>query len=65
MLTLAAAAVALAVCLLALLTTTLLSAFDGTNPNGVWRLYVVDYTVGSLGGFAGGWSLTIKAKVRR
>ena len=60
-----AAAVALAVCLLALLTTTLLSAFDGTNPNGVWRLYVVDYTVGSLGGFAGGWSLTIKAKVRR
>lgn len=42
-----------------------LSAFDGTNPNGVWKLYVVDDTVGSLGRFAGGWSLTIKAKVRR
>jgi subtilisin-like proprotein convertase family protein len=42
-----------------------LSAFDGTNPNGVWKLYVVDDTIGSAGQFAGGWSLTIKAKVRR
>jgi hypothetical protein len=44
---------------------TTLSAFDGANLNGVWKLYVVDDTVGSLGQLAGGWSLTIKAKVRR
>lgn len=42
-----------------------LSAFDGANPNGAWKLYVVDDTIGSAGQFAGGWSLTIKAKVRR
>jgi hypothetical protein len=42
-----------------------LSAFDGTNPNDVWRLYVVDDTVGSAGLISGGWSLTIKAKVIR
>jgi hypothetical protein len=28
---------------------TTLSAFDGANLNGVWKLYVVDDTVGSLG----------------
>lgn len=44
---------------------TTLSAFDCANLNGVWKLYVVDDTVGSLGQLAGGWSLTIKAKVRR
>ena len=42
-----------------------LSAFDATNPNGAWKLYVMDDTLGSAGQFAGGWSLTIKAKVRR
>ena len=42
-----------------------LSTFDGTNPNGVWRLYVIDDDSTSLGRLAGGWSLTIKAKVRR
>ena len=42
-----------------------LSAFDGTNPNGAWRLYVVDDTAGSAGLIADGWNLTIKAKVRR
>jgi hypothetical protein len=42
-----------------------LSAFDGTNPNGVWRLYIVDDDTTSLGRLAGGWSLEIKAKVRR
>jgi hypothetical protein len=42
-----------------------LSAFDGTNPNGVWRLYGVDDDTTSLGRLAGGWSLEIKAKVRR
>jgi hypothetical protein len=42
-----------------------LSAFDGTNPNGAWKLYVVDDTIGSAGQFAGGWALTIKARVVR
>ena len=41
-----------------------LSAFDGTNPNGAWKLYVVDDTIGCAGQFAGGWSLTINARVR-
>ncbi len=42
-----------------------LSAFDGTNPNGAWKLCVADDTAGSAGQCAGGWSLTIKARVRR
>ena len=42
-----------------------LSTFDGTNANGAWKLCVVDDTLGSAGQFAGGWSLTIKARVRR
>jgi len=42
-----------------------LSTFDGTNPNGAWKLYVVNDTLGSAGQFAGCWSLTIKARVRR
>jgi hypothetical protein len=31
-----------------------LSAFDATNPNGAWKLYVMDDTLGSAGQFAGG-----------
>ncbi len=42
-----------------------LSGFDGKNPNGPWQLWVTD-DVGIDGGqFAGGWSITIKAKVLR
>src|SRR5687767_9240870 len=37
---------------------TALSAFRETNPNGSWRLYVVDDEGGNAG-FLGGWSLTI------
>lgn len=45
-----------------------LSTFDGTNPNGRWKLYVVeenqdwvwDY---AKRGFTSGWALKIKAKV--
>ncbi len=36
------------------------SVFDGSNPNGVWSLYVVDFaSEGGTGTIAGGWSLTI------
>jgi subtilisin-like proprotein convertase family protein len=33
----------------------------GTNPNGSWKLYVVDDVAGNSGQFAGGWSITITA----
>jgi subtilisin-like proprotein convertase family protein len=36
-----------------------LSAFNGINPNGNWRLFVVDDTGQDTGVIAGGWSLTI------
>jgi subtilisin-like proprotein convertase family protein len=39
-----------------------LSAFDGTNPNGTWKLYVVDDTSLAAGQFSGGWSLRIRAE---
>jgi uncharacterized repeat protein (TIGR01451 family) len=35
-----------------------LSAFNGSNPSGTWKLYVHDDTFGDLGRIAG-WSLTI------
>jgi subtilisin-like proprotein convertase family protein len=38
-------------------TASSLSAFAGTNPNGVWSLYVVDDLSGDAGLIAGGWSL--------
>ncbi len=44
----------------------LLSTFDSSNPNGTWSLYVVDdFSGGDVGQFASGWSLQIKARVRR
>lgn len=36
-----------------------LSVFNGTNPNGTWSLYVVDDAGGDVGSFAGGWSMEI------
>lgn len=44
---------------------TRLSTFDSTNPNGTWKLFVFDDTGGEAGQMTGGWSLQIKAKVRR
>jgi hypothetical protein len=40
-------------------SATLAGTFGGTNPNGTWRLFVVDDSNGSVGSFAGGWSLAI------
>ncbi|WP_320060324.1 S8 family serine peptidase [Planktothrix agardhii] len=39
---------------------TALSAFNGTNPNGAWQLFVQDDTGSDSGSIAGGWSLTIQ-----
>jgi hypothetical protein len=44
--------------------TSALSGFDGMNPNGIWKLRVVDDLSGDVGKFAGGWSITIKARVQ-
>jgi subtilisin-like proprotein convertase family protein len=39
--------------------TDTLAAFNGVNPNGTWRLYVVDDLGADVGTIAGGWSLRI------
>lgn len=39
--------------------STSLSAFNGTNANGVWYLYVYDDCTSSTGSIANGWSLDI------
>ena len=41
-----------------------LSTFTGINPNGTWRLYVFDDDQVFEGSIAGGWALTIRARVR-
>ena len=38
-------------------TDSLTSAFGGLNPNGTWRLFVVDDVGGDVGAIAGGWEL--------
>jgi subtilisin-like proprotein convertase family protein len=40
-------------------TGSALSVFNGTNPNGVWNLYVSDQWSGDSGQLAGGWSLQV------
>ena len=40
-------------------TATLTSVFAGTNPNGQWKLFVTDDSVGDTGAFAGGWCLDV------
>ena len=40
----------------------LLSAFNGTNPNGAWRLYVADDVGGDVGNMSGGWELTVSTQ---
>ena len=39
--------------------STTLSAFNGTNPNGDWRLFVVDDLPGDAGFIQGGWELRL------
>ncbi len=42
-------------------SATLASVFNGTDPNGVWKLYVVDAFTPDPGVITGGWSITITA----
>jgi len=42
-----------------LTAATALSVFDGTNPNGTWKLYVVDDNINDAGFISQGWQLTI------
>jgi subtilisin-like proprotein convertase family protein len=42
-------------------TETFATAFNGSNPNGTWSLYIVDDTSTDAGTLAGGWSLNITA----
>jgi subtilisin-like proprotein convertase family protein len=37
-----------------------LAVFNGINPNGTWRLFVVDDAAGDTGSLIGGWSLTLQ-----
>ncbi len=39
-------------------TSAALSSFTGTNPNGIWQLYVQDFSGGDSGSITGGWSIT-------
>jgi len=40
---------------------TTLSGMTGIDPNGTWKLFVVDVGSGDVGSLSGGWSLTIAA----
>ena len=39
--------------------STFATVFNGANPNGTWKLFVVDDAAGSSGTIAGGWCLNI------
>ncbi|HEY0426444.1 MAG TPA: proprotein convertase P-domain-containing protein [Pyrinomonadaceae bacterium] len=41
-------------------TGSMLSAFNGTNPNGVWKLFLVDDAGNNAGSISGGWSIAIQ-----
>ena len=42
-----------------------LSAFNGSNPNGEWSLFIYDDQAGNSGEVARGWELKITAKVKK
>jgi subtilisin-like proprotein convertase family protein len=46
-------------------STVSLAQMNGGNPNGEWRLYVVDDTATSVGAFSGGWDLELTAKLAK
>ncbi|HET9299195.1 MAG TPA: hypothetical protein VFO11_04575, partial [Candidatus Polarisedimenticolaceae bacterium] len=41
-----------------------MSVFQGINPNGIWKLYVVDDAGGDSGSIAGGWTLDLVTSTR-
>lgn len=45
-------------------TNVALSTFTGINPNGTWKLYLVDDNGDDDGAILGGWSLIIRARAR-
>lgn len=44
-------------------TTASLARLNGSNPNGEWRLYVVDDDFPDAGSFSGGWDLELTVKL--
>lgn len=44
-------------------TSANLALLDGGNPNGEWRLYVVDDSAPNVGAFSGGWDLVLTVKL--
>lgn len=44
-------------------TSASLALLDGGNPNGEWRLYVVDDAAANSGAFSGGWDLVLTIRL--
>jgi subtilisin-like proprotein convertase family protein len=42
------------------LTGSMLSAFNGSDPNGAWQLFLVDDNGNNVGNISGGWSIAIQ-----
>jgi subtilisin-like proprotein convertase family protein len=46
-------------------TSANLALLDGGNPNGEWRLYVVDDAATNVGAISGGWDLVLTVKLAK
>lgn len=46
-------------------TSASLALLDGGNPNGEWRLFVVDDAPVNVGAFSGGWDLVLTVKLEK
>ena len=44
-------------------TAATLAVFNGTNPNGIWNLWVLDDLDGDAGTISGGWTLSVTTAV--